>query len=370
MKRKLQAALVIMGAMTPFIAQADQPMNPPAAKPSYTAGEMVRDGQMPAGYNQSASYVVDNSWDMYFTGNFIYWHLDQDQASLGTLIKDPSTSAAVFASGSGEKMFVNPSYKPGFQVGMGFDMKGMDDWNLYAEYTWYKNSASNSIDVASDDIFAMDEDVVPVDGRVVLATAIDANATFHYNCADLAMQRNFYWGKKLTSKFGCGLRARWINEKTSMTATGLSYASSDALLSQYTSESGSVVGSVEQHSWALGPRFELASNWLLGMGFKIMGDVAGSVLYTRYTEISSSYVEGSALNYARSNNGKGTLRAITETSLGLGWGSYFGDNNDYHFDLSAAYEFNVHWNQNYNVHGSIPGNVYLHGLNVAARLDF
>lgn len=354
--------------VVPFIVLADQPMNASQSQiqqPSYLPGEKIREGQLPGAYNESASYIVDDSWDVYFTGDFIYWQLN-NHMSLGTMIDSPSASTPVFATGSARIFNVESSYKPGFQVGMGFDMKGMDDWNLYSEYTWYMNKSTRSADVDSDDIFVMAAGPV---GNRVLADEATGTSIFHYNCADLSLQRNFYNGKKLTAMFGCGLRGRWINSKANIKATGLRTGGSTTALEDFTPESGSMNSSFTQHSWALGPRFELNSNWLLGCGFKIIGDISASILYTQYTKINNSYTEGA--NHYSSVNPKKRLKSITETSLGLGWGSYFGKNNSYHFDISSAYEFIVNWEQNYDVLGIIVSdNINIYGLNIAARLDF
>lgn len=371
MKKTLKAAMVIIGAMTPFLAQADQPMNSAnAARPAtYTAGEKVKDGQLPAGYNQSADYMLNNGWDVYFTGNFVYWHLNVHEEAMGTLITPTSSSSNLLVNGSGSQVFVTPSYKPGFQVGMGFNMHGMDDWSLYGEYTWYKNSASHSVTPDSDQEFVLATG--PVSSRLVAASSATGSNTFLYNNAELSLQRAFYWGKKLTSKFSCGLRGRWINQGNNVSATGLAYGALTSTSLSLLAETGSYATTLKQNSWALGPRFELDTNWLLGCGFRIMGDVAASVLYNKYTTLTSSLVEGSYANYADNNSGRAGLAPVTETALGLGWGSYFGDNNDFHFDLSAAYEFNVHWSQSYTRSLSdAPGNIYIHGLNVAARFDF
>jgi len=66
-----------------------------------------------------------------------------------------------------------------------------------------------------------------------------------------------------------------------------------------------------------------------------------------------------------------SLRPITESFLGLGWGSYFSDNS-FHLDLSAGYNFNTYWSWNVaNVtYGQNAGNLYLQGMNIQARFDF
>jgi hypothetical protein len=293
LKKELKVALALMGTIVPFAAQADQPMaaSPsPKAQPSYAAGEAMEGDAVHGAYNQSASYVIADGWDAYLTADYIYWHLVRE----------------------GDGVELESSYKSGFQVGLGLAMKGMDDWNMYGEYTWYQNNAGD--DSSSEN---------------------DRNK-FHYNDAFLELQRPFYFGKALTANFGMGLRGLWISDDVD--AYGVHS---------------------EQKSWAVGPRFEFASSWLLGCGFKIMGDLAQSVLYTKYSQLSG-------LVY---NCGFSTLRPVTEASLGLGWGSYFGDNDDFHFDLTVGYDFNVYWDQHLGSFDS-SGNSYLHGLNVGLRLDF
>ncbi|MES2200245.1 MAG: Lpg1974 family pore-forming outer membrane protein [Chlamydiota bacterium] len=366
-KKELQISMIAICAMFPMGSWADQATQ---ATSGYLQGEKVKNGQIPAGYNQNAGYSVEDGHDVYFTADYIYWHLS-NHVALGTSIVAPSLSSAALTTGVGNDVGISPSYKSGFQVGMGLALKGMDDWNLYGEYTWYENNTSASVEVAPGDIFIMTagplgNQFIPLS---VLADSVTGQSIFHYTTADLALQRNFYLGKKLTAKFGCGLRARWIHSKATVGATGLQIGAPSEAISAYSVESGSLKYSFTQHSWALGPRFELASNWLLGCGFRIMGDIAASILYTKYTNLDSYYKAGTAIDYANSDTGTARLRPIAETSLGLGWGMYCGANNNYHFDFSAAYEFNVHWSQTYDIFG-VADDIYLHGLNIAARFDF
>ena len=370
----MKAVLILTGVIAPFAMQADQAMpnsnqmmsnSANTQQASYLPGEMVRDGQMPAGYNQTASFVANGGWDVFFVGDFLYWHLNQDTQDMGTIIDTTSSGVAAIVNGDGQSIRFNPSYKPGFQVGMGFNMKGMDNWAVFGEYTWYQNKTSKSVTADSDQV------IVAATGllldRTVTAGSISGSSRYHYNNGLIAFNRAFYWGKKLTGNFGCGLRGLWVSQHASTTASDLSYVGyTKATLIP---ESGNLSTKIEQESWALGPRCKLDTNWLLGYGFRLMGEVAGSVLYTRYTENEFSFIESSYANYSKSTNPVNTLRAITEMSMGLGWGSYFGDNNDFHFDLGAGYDFDVYWNQNLSMTGS-PGNTYIHGLNVSVRLDF
>ena len=285
LNKELKAGLAMIGALVPFVVQADQPMSDAKAggakQPSYMPGEMVMDGQMSGGYNQSAAYAVDAGWDVFLTADYIYWHLNREGLGIAE----------------------NESYKSGFQVGLGLNMKGMDNWDAYAMYTWYRNSNdSNSQKYTFDDL-------------------------------SFSFDRPFYFGKQLTANFACGLRALWVSNQ---------------------------FGDYNHDSWSLGPRFGFESNWMMGSGFRIFGNLAQSVMYTRYSNLSNLIVSGNNYN---------TVRAVTDSCLGLGWGSYFGDSDDFHFDLKVGYDFNVYWDQQLTG-GAYAHNVYMHGLNVGMRLDF
>jgi hypothetical protein len=75
----------------------------------------------------------------------------------------------------------------------------------------------------------------------------------------------------------------------------------------------------------------------------------------------------------------GTVRTHLDLEMGLGWGSYF-DNNNWHVDLSASYGYQVFFGQNMFRHfdsatrvganTSQFGNLYVQGLTVTARVDF
>ncbi len=381
LKKEFTIALAMIGVTAPFITHADQSMSSTSKQPAYQAGEMVRTGDLPGAYNQNASYKLEDSYDVYFTADFIYWNLQQDLVRVGNLMTTDSAGALGLLEGTDETVFTDGKYTPGFQVGLGFNMKGMDDWNLYTEYTWYQNTNSRSVNAGDDQVvglsYAQDGAPSGITDDIVVAESATTKSKYHYNNLNISLQRPFYFGRKLIANFGAGLRGLWIAQTITNSADDLTSYHAGAVTEDVLGDSAST--SFHQKMWGIGPRFEFGANWLFGLGFRMMTDIAASVLYSRYTDLSGS-VSGSAthgvtaaFNSSVSSN-YNTLRAITETSLGLGWGSYFGDNNDFHFDLSASYEFNVYWNQNMldmviNGNGS-PGNTYLQGLNVAARFDF
>ena len=236
--------------------------------------------EIPAGYNHSASYEIDMGWNAYLTADYLYWHVSKENFLF----------------------YQSNNYQSGYQLGAGFNMRGMDNWEFYGEYTWFH---SNRYDLIQE---------------------------FSYDNAYVTLERPFYFGKQLIANYALGLRGRFMDE---------------------------TVGSYRQKSWALGPRFGLESNYLLGLGFRLFGDLSQSILFTRYSSLSSDFLLGSY----------NTLRAVTDTCLGIGWNSYLGKNNKMHIDLTAGYDFNIHWNQHITAE-KLGGNVRLQGLNLGMRFDF
>jgi hypothetical protein len=117
------------------------------------------------------------------------------------------------------------------------------------------------------------------------------------------------------------------------------------------------------------------TRWLLGSGFRVEGIADAAVLYTRYTKISQKQIVAST-SYSSFKN-LSALRPMAELGVGLGWGTYIGC-QDFYFDVSARYDFNVLWDQNVmvgfvNAMNNIPGtsgNLYMHGLTLNVRFDF
>ncbi len=379
---ELKAVMAVATTMLiPWTAQADVPSAPGSPNsPSYLPGEKVKEGQLPAGYNETASYSCRDPWKLFLTGDYIYWCWQQEMMEIGTLITPTAFGAASFLNGKGDVILETPGYASGFQLGLGCDLRGMDDWSIYSEYTWYKNTSDTRTTTSGTQILAVAPTLIQyVDGAnpgVLLSDNLATSAHMTYNCVDLLLQRPFYFGRKLTANFVAGLEALWISQKITANGIDLSFVEANSLTEDELR--GSFRSYSKQKSWGLGPKFGLNSSWLLGYGFKIMGSISLNALYTSYIKlitttqgvISNINLANLQINQSKNYN---TVNPITEAALGLGWGTYFCDNS-FHLDFLASYDFKVFWGQNVinslvNSNGS-PGNMSLRGLNIQVRFDF
>ncbi len=371
--REMKIALAITGtACIPIFAQANQSMtagqNSTPTPSSYAPGEKVKTGQLPGGYDQSATYVCANGWDIFITADYLYWKWQQDSFQIGTVVTEGTGDLAAF-QGNSHAVYANPGYTSGFQVGAGFNMPGMDNWNLYSEYTWYKNSAHEDVSGSLENPIILPSSHFLATQSVLssqtLAGPLDTELKLGFQALDFLVERPFYLGKKLTANFGMGLRAQWISQNFSESGHG--FLGDSDLLSDHSY-------SVHMTSWGLGPKFVFDTNWLLGYGIKILGNIGASILYTQYNANASYYNvlnSVAASGSAEYLDNYGTLRPVTEFFLGLGWGSYFAKEK-FHFDFSVGYDFDVYWDYNmlfYSI-DQVIGNMYLQGMNIQVRFDF
>jgi hypothetical protein len=322
-----------------------------------------------AAYNAPARVDVRGAWDIYADASFIYWQPLQDNMEIAISTNGTSSTFGTTAAPVANTLVnLNPSFEPGFQVGLGMNFD-WDNWDSYLRYTWFHNTNTRG---ASGSLY-------PTQGHPNLTYNATAAATL-FNTAsgrwnlkmdllDWQLARSYYVGTKLTFRPYFGVRAGWIREKFKNT-----YTRTDATAI-------TVVSSNSFTNWGIGPEAGMTANYLFDYGLRMFGDLMGDVLYTRYRTSTTGSATGGASpqTYSFKQSGLSTLRAHTLIDLGFGWGTYF-DNNNWHFDMAASYGFQVFWSQNMlrkyvddvmdGANANPNGDLMVQGLNITLRLDF
>lgn len=354
--------------------------------------EMMQNQMMPA-YNAPARVEVRGSWDIYTTGSFIYWQARQENMELG-IISDytaPFSGGQLPLQSPTVSTIIQPNayYKPGFKFGLGVNLD-WDNWDAYAEYTWFHGTTNTGVSpliaspltsaTAGQANYLFPKQATPSAAGTTSIFYNSANQTWNLKMdfLDISMARSSYSGTKLSVRPFFGARGAWIRQNVIDLYNGNS-GDSDSNAHWNVNVNRSLA------SWGVGPRAGFESNWMMGYGFRVLGNGSADMLYTRY-DVRGTYLRNDVSNpnhiasYAKfSGDHLDTLRAHANLELGLGWGSYF-DNNNWHIDLSASYGYQVFWDQNmfpnFNddvqlANFTVPnGNLYIHGLNLTARLDF
>lgn len=330
------------------------------------------------GYNAPSRISVCGNWDFFADASFIYWQVAQD--NMAYALSNQNTLAQAATPGIlGSYVQMDFEFKPGFQVGVGMNY-GHDNWDSYVEYTRVHGTSSSSA-------------TAPTGGTLLGNTASlrllalgqafsSASASFKTDLdfVDWVLGRSYFVGKNLTFRPVIGVRAAWITQNSVVhyTQTTAASAGDTSILAI----ACSLANYSRVHSWGLGAKTGLESNWMLGQGIRIFGNGYADLLYTKYKLQNKSILERETTantQYVISKDRVGGVRPHLDLELGLGWGSYF-DNNNWHIDLSAGYGFQVFFNQNMFRNSTddvvraasnvANGDMTIQGLTVKARLDF
>lgn len=352
----------------------------PPQRNSFEQAKKVTKTQMLPAYNAPARIDVRGSWDLYATASFIYWQLSQDNMEVA--FSDSLSNAAYTTSNQvmGNQIAMDFDYKPGFKVGLGLNFEH-DDWTTFAEYT--RIHASNHKSANANDISGIVTPLLPTWGHpYVLGTNVynTASENWHTNLdlIDLDLGRTYYVGTQLTFRPFFGARGAFITQNVHVEYVNTTFTNNGTFV-----EVPGVLDVYKRlHSWAVGPRAGVDTNWIVGRGFRFFGNANADLLYTKYKIQDKTNFVATATGtneFFVSEEHSINLRTHLDLELGLGWGSYF-DNNNWHIDLSAAYGFQVFFDQNMfgnYLSASMPGraltpigNLYAQGLTATVRFDF
>lgn len=364
MKRKILKLLPIALAVFALSGGYAKDEQMAKGKTTYDQGYEATKADMVAAYNAPARYDLVNEMDFYFQVGFIYWQAVEQGLEYALRIPG-SYDAAWTTPAKVENMDFN--FKPGLKLGMGLAFNQHDDWMMSAEYTYLVvRDRSTAYPPVGGSLIEMWD---PTDPTAAECSKATARWRVYYNMLDLGLSRPYYLGTKLIFKPYAGLKGGWITQKVDASY----YFSTEHYYPLYPS--------LKQKSWMIGPKAALNADWMLGKGFKLYGNLAGSLLYqnfkTRYltTDITSE----TSSTFQTFRNEVGYVTPNAEIGLGFGWGSYFADKG-WNFDFRFGYDFQIYWTQNMmrnlvQIANDVEstggyGNLVLNGLTMTARFDF
>jgi len=317
----------------------------------------------PAAYNAPASISVSCGWDFNVFGAFLYWYVGEEDL-------DVAFVSPTYTTATGTVAYQKNTWKPGFQVGVGFNTN-YDDWVGWVEYTWMHQTATGSqtapalISGAPGTWSNNDWFITGTNGG---EDVVSGKWKMYLDMIDAFFSRPYYEGTQLTVSPFAGLRALWIRQRETVNFT----SSTDSTFYD--------TARAQSNSWAIGPAAGVGGHWLLGWGFRFEGKATASLLYTQYTTVAwsqTNFNAGVVQKATASQRNLNTVRPMAQLGVGMGWGSYL-DCQKYYVDFAARYDFNYLWDQNEmrvcttRMQGfdDDVGALYLHGLTVTARFDF
>ena len=337
-----------------------------------------------AATNQVGGIAIDRSWQLYGDVSYLYWEPTEEGLDIGVpgyLFEDffwrPST-------GNASAFLQDSNYTSGFRLGVGANLE-VDGWSADLEYTYLRQHTKSSGAAPASDANPADSSAKfnfsgwfwpSAYGQGVTGDSFSSKWKLGVDWLDLSVSRPYYQGRRLVVAPSAGLRASWIRQRLTVFSPSIASGTDGSALK--------VTSTNASHAWAIGPRATVDAHWLLGAGFRLQGDVGGSLLFTQFTNVShrepSLHDTGGdtgAIEFHLTNYN--CLRPALEANLGIGWGGYYFHNH-YHFDLAAIYDFNYLWGQNMMRYltslnagvgrSGVAGDLILQGLEIKGRFDF
>ena len=302
--------------------------------------------------------------------DFLYWRAQEEGFSYANdIIANQGSNIIYNTQAQATSIPFHSDWDFGFRVGMGWNTT-MDDWDLVAFYTWFRNDSSQTRTTAQDLQFGGGLEIPWFFGGTATENAVKAKQSWkcHFDNVDLELGRSFYTSQSFSLRPFLGAKLQRVLRIFSLTAEGYS---TDTIPERTFVAINSYRG--------FGPRAGVSMDFHLGRCWTFNGGFSPSLLYGRINAREQSRVPRSAAD-TRDNSLINVppywgVVPETEMSIGFTWARCF--DNDMSFSLGAAWEVSYLWGLKRFLDPALGfatqaqgGNISFTGLTIRAKADF
>ncbi len=340
-------------------------------------------------------YLIDQT-DVCLTGDFLWWQATENGLSFGIRNRSeyllPNGHTPNDLSDS-EVLNIKGEWDPGFRVGLGLNTKN-DGWDISLNWLRFNTDHKKEISAKPGQWLVPSllhpADVILNDRLVHWPNSGVSKAyskwELELNQLDLNLGREFFVGNKLTLRPNVGIRSAWIHQELE-TLYKVSAQQSGGGAATFVGQRFRGEVEMKNHFWGVGPTAGLDSQWMLGEGWSIYGNLEAALLYgcfevKREDELSAPLViDGSKAEteFVDIENSYRDLRAIVDLQLGVKWSRNFNHDQE-RIALHAGWESHVYFDQNQfmyfaddiniGTNFTNQGNLNLQGWTIGAEFDF
>ena len=277
---------------------------------------------------------VRDGVDLFIYGNLLYWNAHEDG-----LIYAEKTAAPTHKFNT-----LSGKWNWGFRAGVGYNTMH-DGWDLRLTWLRFTDTGYNQPRATVGDDFSIK---TPWTTGATLSKSVRGYWGLNLNQIDLDMGREFFVSKWLTLRPHVGLRTDWIHQNLN------------------TASLGATVVTQKDHWWGMGLEGGLDTQWGLGGGWSVLGNMSGAVLYGLH-EIS-----GTVVGSGDFKNSYHIAHPVLDFLLGLRWDTMLY-NDRFHLGFDLGWEHHVYFSQNQfpvNSQQNANGDLTTQGWTFAARFDF
>jgi len=315
--------------------------------------------------NPPAKPVVKDGADFFLEAQALYLHATED----GMDFAIENNSAASFLDGRVKNARYDWNW--GFRIGAGYNLPH-DGWDLFLNWTWFHSRGHQDKNALLGQVLiATRANASDTEGDVQAVQA-EHNQRLHLNLIDLEIGREFFVSKSLTFRPHMGLRTGWIYRNFDVEYAGGTQLANTALKDTF-----------HNRYRGMGLRSGFDTQWGLGNGVSLYGELAASLLYGRHhvhgEEVVRTSPTGTSTPKQDTHNRPAMMRAMMDLGAGLRWDHLFYDDS-YRIRLQAGWEQHVLFGFNRDIDfgnqtlrgkfTSNRGDLALSGVSFKARFDF
>jgi hypothetical protein len=283
---------------------------------------------------------------VYLTAEYLLWRTRQEGMEFATVRK------------------VNFEFNSGFRVGLGVHLPH-DFWDIYINYTNFHPEHSHSVQGSFYPLFLFEGAIAP-DLQGPFVTEARAHWEIDFQNIDVEIGRAYYIAKTLTFRPFIGLKGAWIDQHAKIHYEGGFIPSEQTFRTHFKNDFKGA-----------GPLIGIESNWQLGAGFSLFGDLAAALIVGQFENRQEQH----QINDSEVVNFKSTFNLVSpflQMVAGVAWDRNF-NRDRCHFGLSAGFETQYWWSQNQieqftdqnaPIYVREKGDLAFYGLTLRGRFDF
>jgi hypothetical protein len=278
-----------------------------------------------------------NCGGFFISADFLYWRSENHGFSYAYELNETTPAGLNI----GKINRIHPNWDPAFRVGLGWNTS-YDFWDVFLNYTWYKNHSSQSR--SSTPGFIPLWPVFAEDTVTAQFGSVSASSRLMLNMGDLEIGRMVYLTKSIAIRPHWGVRGGTLHQKFNDHFT-------DVLEGINSEEKFNA----RDNYWGVGPRTGVNGEWHVTRGFSVLGKAAGALLYgetkARGTHNVLAIGETAFTTERQYTDNFYQLVPNLQLSLGLQWQTCFWCEKMF-FKMSASWETNIWWDR-FNIPSSM-----------------
>lgn len=228
----------------------------------------------------------------------------------------------------------------GLRFGLGYKTP-YNDWDVTARYTWYSlHDSSSHQKTYPSNLFSLRSIIIVPCDRVKSHVGIDLNNL------EIELARSFFLSKNISVRPHLDVKSSWIDLDQK-----IHYSITSAQIVDPAFTDREVKVTEWCRFWGMGPRIGVDSSLYIGDGVSLIGELAGSILYSYFkTSMKQNFPivdpeDNTPELFYKINHKFHRFIPFVQMFLGLKWHTYLNNHRQF-LQLKAGYEAQYYWRVN------------------------